>query len=574
MFIRLYCGGNMIFLLPALVSLQEPVELKTRVAEASVFKSGLVMLTREVVIPVGDAKYRLDVVPEALDGTFWYTSPDGLALSDVETIFRIQERKEKIPARSIAEILQTNVGKSVTLGVLLTPGAADLTRISGTIFSVPTVNLVNIRTDAGMLRAIAATTIVEVDPSGLTLEVEQTMRVPELHLQFQAKTTRPARLHFTTLESGAAWVGTYHADLLKDGLARVEGKAQVGVGPLRFVDTQVSAVAGAPNLPTAVKYDLSAGYGSLMAYLTGQQANYRQYRPGEVDPFTLLPTLLDPNRQRMAQSVAIPGFGGMGGGMGGGAFDVGQFAPGATDGPRGGIMRRDDAGEFRIVPDQARADRVEGLFTYPLGKVSLEPGDRMSRVLFAQNAPYSTLFIWNADAANTRVSNILRLRNSSKVPWTGGLIFIVKNGTPLAQVQMPFTPVASDADLEMGAAQDIVVTRDDSQLRLEEYPAAEHPQLLLRRSINEHRLRAHNTRDEPAELEIRMQVVGDVLAPDGAEVQQLTTRADAFNWNRRLTWRLNLAPNERRELKPVIATVFQAGVRGIPGQRPPGGQAN
>ncbi|HSI71840.1 MAG TPA: hypothetical protein VK934_01575, partial [Fimbriimonas sp.] len=79
--------------------------MKSRIVEASVFKSGLVMLTREVQIPAGEGLYKLDVLPEAIDGTFWYRSADGLTIGDVETKLRIKDRQEKVKVSSMYDLL-------------------------------------------------------------------------------------------------------------------------------------------------------------------------------------------------------------------------------------------------------------------------------------------------------------------------------------------------------------------------------------------------------------------------------------------------------------------------------------
>src|SRR5687768_13449602 len=104
-------------LLPIYAPAPDPVQLTTRVVEAAVFKSGLVYLTREAMIPAGKATYKLDTIPTAIDGTFWYGSPDGLVVTDLRTSLKLVDKKDVSDPKTISQYLFANVGKRVTLVV-------------------------------------------------------------------------------------------------------------------------------------------------------------------------------------------------------------------------------------------------------------------------------------------------------------------------------------------------------------------------------------------------------------------------------------------------------------------------
>ncbi len=249
-----------------------------------------------------------------------------------------------------------------------------------------------------------------------------------------------------------------------------------------------------------------------------------------------------------------------GGGVGGGGGDFdGRVEGFEFDGDQNVLTRRADDGTIRQLPQQAQADRVESLYAYPLGKLSLEPGDRMARMLFSQPAPYSNLFIWNVDVS-TQVSNILRLTNNSKVPWTGGRALVLKNEIPLAQLEMPFTPVGQVANIELGKSQDIVVGKEVRQLRTEDATFPKLPKEVFRRTVEETVLTVTNTRSEPAQVEVRLTFVGEALETSGAKITKVGP-LDAYNLKFHAQWTMSLAPGATKEVKLVRGQLAHVGTR-------------
>ncbi|CAN5434015.1 hypothetical protein BH11ARM1_BH11ARM1_03850 [soil metagenome] len=526
-----------------------PVVLHSRITNASIFKSGLVYLTREVTVPAGKGDYCLDEVPTAIDGTFWYDSPDGLVLRDIRTHLDLTEKKESSPAKTVNDYLIANVGKKITVGIRVDK---EIQYISGILNSLEPVSYnasanVTLKMSNGFLRTLSSSEIVALNVNGLSDKVAKSVSGSNLLMMFSTEIATPKRLRFVTIERGAAWTGSYLVTLDKQQKATIEGKAQVAVGGLKLETTKVTAIAGAANLPATTRYDLASGVGPLYAYLSTNQYQFTQYLKKTNDPFAMLPTLVQQRQQWAGQGV-----GGFGGGMGGGG---GLYRGGpAEDSP--GISEG-----LISLASTPEANRVESLYAYPLGDLSLEPGDRLTRRLFKQDTNYESLFKWNADNANVKVDNVLRLTNDSKVPWTGGLTMVVKNEIPLAQVDMPFTSVGQHADLSLGLASDIIVSRNDRVVRTEETSLEYYPHLILRKSVEEVSLQLQNTRDEAANVEITVGMTGEVTIDGGATVVQDRSLNDQFNLGHRGTWLITLQPGEKKQLTITSAKVFSAGNR-------------
>jgi hypothetical protein len=126
---------------------------------------------------------------------------------------------------------------------------------------------------------------------------------------------------------------------------------------------------------------------------------------------------------------------------------------------------------------------------------------------------------------------------------------------------MAFTAIGKDVDLELGMAKDVIVTRDDRQLKNEEHSSPDWPRQILRRSTNEVKLTMDNARDVPIRLEVNLTVNGEIVSAGSATVTKLNQQSDAFNWRKRVSWAVNLQPGERKEVVLTYSTVFSVGNR-------------
>lgn len=541
----------------------QAIETKSRIVAASVFKPGVALIVREAKIPAGKGRYKLDVLPEILEGSFWYGSPEGAEIEEVKTTLKFGETVVKSEARAVADYLMASEGKSVRLTVTGTKGEPE--PLAGTIASVLPGNnppAITLKLANGNLRVVYTSQVVELDPAGLNTTLERKVPTVVQQIEFTADAKRASTVRFLTLENGAAWSGSYLVLLDDPAKAEMTAKAQLVVGSLTFENTEVQVLAGMPALPAAPKFDLAAGFGSMIAWIRGSQEQYRAYRQGPKDPYTQIATILQEAQARLRVVHADPtssffsGGGGMGqaaafGGYGGGYGGTPDIDANYGGRPSGGTA--EGAAET--------TGRIEDLFSYPLGKLSLMPGDRLTRLLLREAPDYERLYRWEitfkqvqyqAPQERTRVLKLLRLSNRGKAPWTGGLALVMKDGNPLAQTEMPFTAVGQEADLELGEVQDIPVTREARELKRE-------PVQFFNRSYTaitvETKLTIENSRSEPIVIEVRHDLSGDVLEASGAEVTTLGTALNAANKNSRVLWTVTLAPGEKKELSYTVKTL-------------------
>ncbi|HTQ09982.1 MAG TPA: hypothetical protein VMI31_07935 [Fimbriimonadaceae bacterium] len=532
-----------------LAQASNPTVLPSRVVSAAVFKPGVVMLVREVEVPAGSGSYALDTLPNAIDGSFWFGSPDGAQISDMDTTIRLEEDSKTYEAKTLPEMLYANVAKHMTLKV---SGyrAGELETLSGTLTNLDDRSQsLTLKLDSGDFRQVAISQVVELNPEGLETKYTRRGKVPTLHVQFKADAAKAAHVEFTDLEPGAAWNASYLVDLGSSGAATIEGKAQLALGGLKFDKTDVKLMAGYPNLPSGGKMDLASGAGSLTSYLQGGgQDGFSAYRPGIADPYDLFAAWIQ-QMQLALDRYSIGMYNNYSGGYGG-------FAPADSIGVdytyRNGLFRGETpAGTktMEALPSDASIFRSESLYAYPIGPTTLEPGDRLTKLLFAQPSHYKTVYRWDAADANTPVQEFLRVHNDAKNPWTGGVATVTKEGIPLAQTDMPFTAVGHDADLGLGTAPDILTDKGVEETKAEEIPNPNRKQgeNLKVRLTELTRMSATNTKDEPVTLEIVLTLPGEVTA-EGAKMEKLPRRFGDLNAQVRITWTLQLAPGEQKKI--------------------------
>src|SRR5207249_1334271 len=95
-------------LLAAPVAAQEPLA-PSRIVSVDLFKNGLAIVKRQVQVK-GPGTFRLDVVPEAIHGTFWIQSASAVEAS-------IKKREVEVPADQTEDGALQDIfhGKFVTI---------------------------------------------------------------------------------------------------------------------------------------------------------------------------------------------------------------------------------------------------------------------------------------------------------------------------------------------------------------------------------------------------------------------------------------------------------------------------
>lgn len=518
------------------------IPVESKVVEAAIFKTGQCLVVREVPLKKGTHRYRLDVLPDAFDGTVWYSTPKNAQISGLETKIELKSVKKQSAALTPLERLIGNVNQVVTLRT------KSKEVITGRLLSVsdPQKPVVAIESKGGETSFIAVDEIASISGPGMKKTLETTQRSYTVGIEFQAVANAPVKARIITLEYGAVWASNYLLDLTSPGQGELTGKAQIAAGSLALNRAKVKVLSGTPNMMTSGKFDLAAGYGSAMSYVYGNQGSYEQFRKSPIDPFAMLPNYVTPVNRTPYPDGLFRG-GRPNSLQGGASMDFISYDP--TD---NSIVVSDPIRDYRqsYANDKPLTpDRMESIYAYSLGELTLARGSRLTKSLFQQPTAVESLVKWEAMWSEPDVvTSVLRVKNTGLQPWTSGPVFIVRENVPLSQVEMPFTSPNKTADLSTGKVQDIIVQRLEREVSREVIPDPRSANAKVSQLTSEFRFSLENGRNETTTSELVARVPGDILESADAVIEKLPLLQSVYNRFNEVKWRVTLQPGEKKEL--------------------------
>lgn len=431
-----------------------PIELDTPIARATVYKNGAVMAVREGSLEEGDHLYELKSIPLAYEGSFWPQPAEGVEIGDVRSSLEMIPTKMKIPAKSVRQLIEFNLGRTLTIVKTLLDGNEK--RVTGKALGLEG-DILTLDSGDGVIRSIEIEKETGVAAQGLKMEVEVTRVQPRIRVSFRARSKRAGqKLKFLTMEGGAAWANHYLLDLNSDQ-GRLTEKATLGLGGLNLDNAEVDLVSGSLQANAGKGYDFSLGGASLDSYLRGQGTS--MLPRGEGDPYVLLADIL----AREGQSYE---------GNAGSAWAsrLGSLANGGLEGlvPEGaGTVTFDPATTSFVVQGTDEAIRqlegavqIEDAYTIAMGRLTLKPGERLTRLVFEDAQTIDRVFASSIRLDRAQEGTVFSralLANRSGSAWTAGPLLVVSKAVPQAVVTMPFTAPGGLADLDLGEAKDIEV---------------------------------------------------------------------------------------------------------------------
>ena len=528
---------------------ESATEAKMELKQVSLFKNGLGFFVWEVTIPEKVKSFY--VVPEtaASHGTFWVSYPPKV---DVESVVAKEiEGKDLVEATTVADLLKANIGRKVKVYFADKPDAnieAKLLKVTEEQRNLPPNpyapgrvvnpenpgyygirNMVFLGTDQGQI-AVSADRIARVDFTDRAPMAKYEKNSSQMQLDISLnKAAGGQKIIVSCLAKGATWVPSYMIDITEPNKAKMAAKAEVmdEICDLNGVD--VKFVTGFPNLkfadvvsPVAMKENLAQ---FLQSLIRGQsergQALGVMYNMSNVVA-----------QQRMA-------------------FDSMSME-----------------GEMPVMPAYGAAEMgktAEDLFLYPVEKVRLAKGEVGYFPLFTETVPYRHIYRWEIPNSinpeenyynqprqqpepQQEVWHCIRLDNVMKLPWTTAPAEIVKDGVILGQDTLNFTPVKEKGTVKITRAMNVKA----EQIELEKdrkHNAAQWYNTNWDLVTVEGKLSVTNNQDKPITLEVTKSLSGEVKAmqPE-AKLEKLAKSLRMVNANVRLTWTMELAAGEQKEI--------------------------
>jgi len=516
-------------------------ELKT--AAVAAFKNGLAFIVKEGDVHLENGIGNLEPTPNATLGSLWIAPNDAGASLD-----EVVARRYKVAApqdlTTIAEVLLANTGKMVTIvdnaqkeysGEIV--GVRQDTKPGPGSQASPDSNIVPIepkphtapeflllKSDGKLLalyfRNIARVTL-PADPI-----LQQPLEEERKALRFRVKgATGHANLTVGYLEHGLGWTPSYLISLQDETKAHITMQAVVVNDAEDLRDTDLFFVVGVPNFAYSNIPSPMALQQTLLEFM--QAASRRN--EGSAGPYS---------NALSSQVVSEKAY-----------FD----APAAPS--------------FATTTEELQGVQEEDLFLYSRRNVTLVRGERATYNVFSEAVSYEHLYEWNLEdqlrvdgfgnpqnnasdrSMKDNIWHSLRLKNSTKFPWTSAPTMVISGTKPLSQDTIPYTPKGATSNLKLTIATDIRASHEENEAERQKNVERRHNYSYDQVTV-EGKLKIKNYKAKDVKLSISNRVRGTVESQtDDGKNEKLAEAIAVDNPLSRLTWEVTLKAGEERIIK-------------------------
>ena len=534
------------------------------VKEVTVFKDGHAFVLHEGRLPVdGSGKVQMDYLPSPVLGTFWpYSASKGVKLTAVVAGQRrvLVERT----ALNLRELLEANAGAGATITeaggvkyqatILGIPqrGSEELeaTAPPGTDPKLPERgSVVLLRTQDGV-KVVDIGRIQDVTFSAdhrPSVAGEEFRNLLTLALDWAGhRPDKEAEVGLVYLQRGLRWIPGYRLELDAAGSATLKLQATLVNDLVDLEDAAVNLVVGVPSFTFA----------------------------GMLDPIAIQKdaALVSSRLQSRSQTDF--------------AFSNAIMTQAASP----IIDTRAQAEE--AGPEMAGAEREADLYVFSLRHVTLGKGERMVlpvaevpvkyqdryllEIPFAPPPEIYARFDNNRQAelarimAAPKVQHVVRLINPGPHPLTTAPALITSQGRLIAQSMMKYTPQGSAVDLDVTAAVDVLVKKQEKEVQRTPNAVRWNGDYYFKVDLSG-TLTLSNRRKEPVDVEVVRHILGNAdTANRKGKIEKLNVLEDStftgpshpywwswyswpswwshFNGIARISWKVAIEPGQEQTL--------------------------
>ena len=529
----------------------EAPETDLKPAAVAAFKNGLAFVVKQGDVRLEAGVGNLAPVPNATLGSLWIAPNDAGASLDEVVAHRYKVSAQQ-NLTALADVLLANAGKVVAVvdnnqkeytGEIVGFRQAEKSSVvaapqnSESFYSnaLPVApqphaqpEFLLLKSDGKLLALYfhnIARVILPADPV-----LQQAQEEERKALRFKIKgETGHANLTMGYLEHGLGWTPSYLVSLQDDKTAQITMQAVLVNDAEDLKDTDLFFVVGVPNFAYSNVPSPMALQQSLLEFM---QAASRK------------------DDMSARYSNAITGQMTMGGVIGG----LGQEA----------------APSFATTTQELQGAQEEDLFLYSRKNVTLARGERATYNVFSETVNYEHIYEWNledqprVDGFGNAQNNVnsgsdrgtkdniwhaLRLKNTTKFPWTSAPTMVISGTKPLSQDTVPYTPKGATSSLKLTVATDIRASHEENEVERQK-------DLQRRRNYNydqvtvEGTLTIKNYKSKEVRLSIADRVRGTVESQtDDGKAAKLAEAIAVDNPLSRLTWEVTLKAGEEKIIK-------------------------
>jgi hypothetical protein len=522
-------------------------ELKTTAVAA--FKNGLAFVVKQGDVHLEAGVGNLSPIPNATLGSLWIAPNDAGASLD-QVVARRYKVSQQQNLTMLADVLLANAGKVVTIvdnnqkeytGEIVGLRQAEKSDAGST----PEPNLSNeslnlsfvaapqphavpeylVLKSEGKLLAFYFHNIARVVLPGDSI-LQQMQEEERKALRFKIKgATGHANLTMGYLEHGLGWTPSYLVSLQDEKTAQITMQAVLVNDAEDLKDTDLFFVVGVPNFAYANVPSPMALQQSLLEFM--QAASQK-----------------DNMNYRYSNAIA------------------GQMSV-------GGVVGLDaEAPSLGSTVEGLQGAQEEDLFLYSRKDVTLGRGERATYNVFSDSVSCEHIYEWNVEdqprvdgfgnaqnistpdrSAKDNIWHSLRLKNTTKFPWTSAPTMVISGTKPLSQDTVPYTPKGATSSLKLTVATDIRASHEENEVDRQK-------DVQRRRNHNydevtvEGTLTIKNYKSKDVRLSIADKVRGSVESQtDDGKATKLAEAIAVDNPLSRLTWEVTLKAGEEKIIK-------------------------
>jgi hypothetical protein len=528
----------------------EAPETELKATAVAAFKNGLAFVVKQGDAHLEAGVGNLSPVPNATLGSLWI-APNDAGTSLDEVVAHRYKVSEQQNLTALAEVLLANAGKVVTIvdnnqkeytGEIVGFRPAEKPGAGSTPPPNPSENFYPNSVPPPQPRAMPEYLLLKSEGKLLALYFHNVARVilpadPMLQqaqeeerkaLRFKIKgASGHANLTMGYLEHGLGWTPSYLLSLKDDQTAQITMQSVLVNDAEDLKDTDLFFVVGVPNFAFANVPSPMALEQSLLDFM---QAAARK----------------DDMKARYSNALTGQAIGGL----------LDFEAPAAPS--------------FATTVGELPGTQEEDLFLYSRKNVTLARGERATYNVFSDTVSYEHIYEWNledqprVDGFGIAQNNLnsgsdrstkddlwhaLRLKNTTKFPWTSAPTMVISGTKPLSQDTLPYTPKGATSSLKLTVATDIRVSHEENEVERQK-------DVQRRRNNNydqvtvEGTLTIKNYKSKDVRLSIADRVRGGVESQtDDGKAAKLAEAIAVDNPLSRLTWEVTLKAGEEKIIK-------------------------
>jgi hypothetical protein len=512
------------------------------------FKNGLAFVVREGSLKLASGEAKIPFVPMATLGSLWVAPNDPGASVEELVAYRYDETKSG-PADSVAQLLEANPGKMVTVtygtkeytGEIVglkdpekkeTPGSGSEIEMRP-ITVQPEQQFLLLKSE-GKLVALPLGGIGTVSfPQDAILRLDHTEQMKALRLKVKGAGDH-ANLTMGYLEKGIGWTPSYLVSLKDEKTAELTLQAVVTNDVEDIRNADVFFVVGVPNF----------AYSDIPSPMALEQSLAELMKDAEGSM----------SARRNSFSNAL----------------TGQFQAGIGAGSGGGVGSG-ASGDFSSVVSDLVGAPEEDLFLYSHTGTTLKRGERATYNVFSASVAIEHIYEWEiADtsrvdalgnvqnnynnqntpdqAAMNNVWHSLRMKNSTKFPWTSGPGMVISGTKPLAQDTMLYTPKGATSNLKLTVATDVRASQQELEVE-RQTGVQRHLSNNYDLVTVEGTLKLENYKAKDVHLLIHKSLRGEVASStDDGKAEKIARGIAADNPASLVSWDLTLKAGEKKTI--------------------------